>query len=279
MKCIAFAAVFLLLHTAACNAQETTSFHAYQLRPGIVAEVADTVRALVGTNGTVATDETNGRLMVFTTAEYHAQIAQLLDGAAITPRNIEIAVTTCESSLSPPPPAEKEKPESLVVTSTDSGSRIRLAPHLMEKAAGRNDVVRQTVVVTEGSEASLRISSEAPCSEWLVARARQSGLLAPDLTMNRVAALMSVQPRVLADGITIAVRVVPELSGIIGASPTRILFKAAATELTVKDGETLSLAGLIGDEFYEKFLTGSVSRGQSRHVIVELTPHILSTRK
>ena len=275
MNRLAVAISCLLLLTAACAAQDDKVFKTYRLKPDIVAGVGDTVMSLIGTNGSVATDESTGKLMVFAAAAYHKQIAELLDGVN-TPRNIEIAVTSRESSLDKEVAAGAASSGSLVVTPTESGARVRLAPRIMERAAGRDSVVKQTLTVTEGREASLRVGTEVPCSDWLLSNARQSGYVAQDFKMQHIGASLCVQARILADGVTISIRVVPELSGLVGAQPTRIRYTRLATELTVRDGATLSLAGLVRDsEFYDKFLTGSVSRGQPRHVEITLTPSIM----
>ncbi len=70
-------------------------------------------------------------------------------------------------------------------------------------------------------------------------------------------------------------RVTPELSGVVEGRPERIRFAQAATELVVRDGETLQLGGFDQHrDFYDRFLIGSRRGGQAQSLAIELTPRV-----
>jgi hypothetical protein len=67
------------------------------------------------------------------------------------------------------------------------------------------------------------------------------------------------------------------LSGLSDDGGRSIRYTRAATEVTVRDGQTFELGGLGGrNDFLSKFLVGVDRRGNTRSLKITATPHIIS---
>jgi hypothetical protein len=103
------------------------------------------------------------------------------------------------------------------------------------------------------------------------------GFIQSQVAWRDVGSFLAVEPTVIGDGPLIRVRVTPELVGTVNGSPYETKFSSVATEVTVSDGETITIGSdAKNTEFYSRFLIGVSRSGSSRRLNITMTPHIHS---
>jgi type II secretory pathway component GspD/PulD (secretin) len=131
-------------------------------------------------------------------------------------------------------------------------------------------------MVQSGSESVLFVGSQVPNLEWLMDYGLRTGCVVRGPAWQRVGAYLRVRATVLGDGSTVALRIMPELSGPVAGTTEFVRFANVATEVTVKNGQTVELAGTgENKDFYSRFLIGVDKSGFSRQIRISATPMIL----
>ncbi|MDZ4197658.1 MAG: hypothetical protein U1E27_00055 [Kiritimatiellia bacterium] len=270
------AAVFFLALPQS-RAQQTLEIYPMgQMDP---AALEETVRALLQAEDKIILDSRNGRILVLAEAPTHSIIAGLVRRLNVGARNIRIEVEFDDRGSS--------RDSALGM---DAGGRVIVTPgrppqsdvRLDFQARNRSDQTTrrtvQTLLVSSGREAVLRVGERIPQVEWFIDYGRRHGLLQGHLVWQEVGSFLVVQPTLIGDGPEIRVRLIPELSGRVDGNPYRVRYASAATEVVVRSGETVSLGGLNRDDtFYSRFLLGYEQSGISRALDIRLTPMLMES--
>lgn len=254
---------------------EENRFEVYPLGQADGAPIEQMARALVGADGTVTLDARNQRLLVLATDEQHKRIADLVSKTAVTARNVNIEVSFGGTS------AGREQEASLGATGgvrREDGvthTHWTIKPQVIDRTVSETSNAKQQLLVASGREGRLRVGEQLPYLTWLVDYGITHGAIREQVQWKDVGSFLIVEPTILGDGPLIRIRIVPELSGTVNGSPLQTRYTAAATEVTVSDGETVTIGG--GDrnrDFYERFLVGVRRGGSAERISITLTPRI-----
>jgi hypothetical protein len=271
-----FAILLSLLLPLRALASDPMRFEVYPLGDADLDATLEAVRLFVGNEGHVAADTRQRRLLVATTAERHARIAELFQRLSGPPRNvlIEVQIRTA---------GRRQESEASLDASGDvaigrdglSFGKIRLSPRVAHRTATRAGGATQTLLVGSGREASLRVGESVPYLEWISDVGVRNGHLQTRLAWQQVGAFLVVQPTIIGDGPTLRVRIAPELRGLVDGRPERVRFSALATEVVARDGEPIRL-GAFGQhaEFYSRYLVGRGADGAAESLDIQLIPRI-----
>lgn len=249
-------------------------FEVYPLGSADMESTLDAVRGFVGEQGQVTADPVHQRLLVATTAERHAQIAALMNQLVVPERNVLIEVSFTSAGTQ----------DSFDASVSGSGSvewnkgidgRITLKPRLESQSSSTSGRTIQTLLVSSGREATLRVGESVPYLQWMMENTAYYGWNIPQLAWQQVGSFLIVQPTVLGDGPLLRIRLTPELRGLVDGRAEHARFTALSTEVTARDGETISLGGLGENRsFYDRFLVGLSRNGGAQSVHIQLTPRI-----
>ena len=269
-----FILIFLFAFSTGALA-ETTRFEVYTLADAEIESATELVRTLAGPEGQVTSDPVHQRLLVVTTADRHAQIAEAMRKIAVPARNVLIEVRMAGSS-------ESQRSEFSATSSGEwsggpggFGGTIRIEPRIENHVTSRSGKTAQMLLVGSGREGYLRVGEQVPHLAWIMDFGRRGGWITTQWEWQEVGSFLAVQPTVIGDGPMIRVRVVPELRGRVNGRPERIRFAELATEVIVRDGETIPLGGLgTSSEFASRFLVGAASGGRTESLDIHLTPRI-----
>ena len=233
------ACVLLLILQSAAAAPEPAATNAVFAACGMLtvdsAETAAALQRLVGPETRLVYDKGSGSLLVFGPPAAHALLRDALRGANRPPLNVRLDVAIGEA-------------------------RRATAAGVREAAAAQT---RQQLVVRSGGEAALQIGETVPFANDLIAWGHRRGLIAREVTLRRVGASLAVRALVIGDGPLVQVTLTPELSGVYTRQGDRIRFTEAATALTVRYGEEVTLASFAEHaDFYRLFLAGAAPAGE-----------------
>ena len=275
--------LFLTLLLAASTAfgadPGPTTFEVYPIAFADLRATEQVAKSVVGPDGTVVLDEQGQRLLVATTKDKHAQLAEMIGKLNIVPRNVRIDVEFRErrddnqSEVSVTADGEVTREDG--VTST----KIRIKPKVIDENTRGSSRVRQTLLVASGREGVLHIGDRVPYIEWLTSYGARSGYLQQSVQWQDVGSRLVVSPFVIGDGPLVRIRLTPELSGRVDGRPLETRFSGAATEVVVSDGETFKLGGLDQNrDVYSRFLVGVSEAGSQQTLDIFLTPHIIDPK-
>ena len=153
---------------------------------------------------------------------------------------------------------------------------LTIRPEVRHTVIERREDTRQFLMTASGREAVLRVGERVPYIEWISEYTWRGGYVTQRVNWQDVGAYLVVQPTIL-DGELIHIRLIPELRGYAEDAPERLRFAELATEVYVRNGQTVALGGLERDrEFYSRFLIGFDRRGEYRSLDIELTPAIVA---
>jgi type II secretory pathway component HofQ len=252
------------------------TFEIYPLGSSDRAAMQRIVQSMVGADGTVTVDANHNRLLVVATAEQHKQIAAIMTKAAVSPKNVSIEVNFSggEDSYSKGASVGGQ----VAVERADDVTKVRfkIRPQVTDNSIQTTDNTKQQLMVSSGREARLRVGETVPYETWLVDYGITYGFIQKQIAWRDVGSFLVVEPTVIGDGPMISIRITPELSGTVNGSPQATRYSSVSTEVTVRDGETVTIGGAAKDsEFYSRFLIGGYRSGGSRRVNITLTPHIM----
>ncbi len=247
----------------------------YKVRFANVTEVADVIPMMMpSTNGLVlkTVDKT---LVVRGTPEQHEVVRQMLRDLDAPPKNIQVNVQFGTSGAS----HNREigiRPRGPIIIDRD-GIHGSLQGSLIDQSTTTRENTTQMLVAADGRSASIRVGERVPYVSWLTQYGHRHGYVRNiEIEWRDVGSFLVMEPTIVAPGL-IRVRLTPELSGRLeNGDRQAIQFTHLATEVTVRDGQTISIGGFSKDEdFSSKFLIGRGRSGESSITGITLTPRIL----
>ncbi len=247
----------------------------YKVRFANVTEVADVIPMMMpSTNGLVlkTVDKT---LVVRGTPEQHEVVRQMLRDLDAPPKNIQVNVQFGTSGGS----HNREigiRPRGPIIIDRD-GIHGSLQGSLIDQSTTTRENTTQMLVAADGRSASIRVGERVPYVSWLTQYGHRHGYVRNiEIEWRDVGSFLVMEPTIVAPGL-IRVRLTPELSGRLeNGDQQSIQFTHLSTEVTVHDGQTISIGGFSKDEdFSSKFLIGRGSSGESSITGITLTPRIL----
>lgn len=264
------------LLAGAVAAAAETELQAYPLRTADAEPLIEVIRAVIGEDGRVIHDQRTGRLLVLATPEAHAKLVPILEELNVAAPNVRVEVTIAASEAADRSGAGVSGGGAVIVTPGGATVHGRVRPRIEHRSSEREQTTTQTLMVQSGGEARLRVGQDVPYATWLIRYGRHWGYLRQHIEMREVGTSLIVQPRVLGDSGLISIRLIPEISGIVQGKREAVQYTRAATEVTVRPGQTVSVGGLAGQsEFYDRFLVGAFGGSAQRSIDIALTAHIM----
>lgn len=269
---------FILAALFACGiaaAEEPTRFEVYPLNGAEIESTAELVKTLAGPDGQVSLDPKHQRLLVVTTPDNHARIAEALRKLAVPDRNVLIEVQSDYADNARRAEVSISSSGEWSSGSGGLGGVIRIEPRIQNQTTARSGTSTQLLLIGSGREGALRVGEQVPHLTWIMDYGRRGGWVTAQWEWQEVGSFLVVQPTVLGNGPMIRVRVIPELRGRVEGRAEHIRFASLATEVVARDGETVSLGGLADrSEFTDRFLVGLTSDGRAERLDIRLTPRI-----
>jgi len=243
----------------------------------------EVVEELVGKGGRVIYYKQGDQLIVSTTDDKHKVIAAVVKNtpdkrvdAAKMPRNIRIDVHFIETTREKRYGGRVEASGKVKVTRRGTRTHYKFSPSVHGRSSTGSMNARQTLVVRNGGTARLKVGEEVPFYEWLMDYSFANQYIEQRFEMREVGASLLVEPTLIGDGPLIQVKLIPEMSGLVNGQVNRIRYKQVATDVTVRDGGTITIGGLAKNkEFYEKFLAGAERGGFSSGLNITLSARIM----
>ena len=268
--------VFALALSALCALGDTNiTVKTYKVNfadPEEIAEVAPMM--MPSTNGLVIR-VLERKLVVRGTDAQHRFVEQMIRDLDTPPKNIQINVDF-ESSGSSRRSQFGIRPRGPVII-RDGEVHGSLEGRFGSRSTTTSENTTQMLVAMDGRSATLRVGERVPYLSWLMEYGHRYGYIREvGIEWREVGSFLAVEPTIVGPGL-IRVRLIPELSGRLkNGDRQSIQFTHLATEVTVADGQTISIGGFSQDEdFSSKFLIGSAPGGKSVHTSITLTPKIL----
>ncbi len=250
-------------------------FEVYPIGTMDMDSTLESVRAFVGDEGNVTPDPVHQRLLVATTPERHAQIADLMRKLAVPARNVLIEVAIDSAGNQDQSEFSVSGSGDINLGSGGIGGTIKLQPKIINQTTTMTGREVQTLLVSSGREASLRVGESVPYLQWFNEYGFNYGWNMPQLAWQEVGSFLVVQPTVIGDGPLVRIKLTPELRGLVDGKPEHLRFTAVSSEVVVSDGQSVSLGGLDQNrDFYDRFLVGVARNGGTQSLNVRLTPRI-----
>jgi hypothetical protein len=247
----------------------------YVLYTPEVATMVSLVESVVSPGSKVLYDKSGGRLLVLAMPEDHARVQEMLKDINQPLANIRIEVSTEEAGQEQLDQIGVSGSGEVVVDSDGARVEGQVTPRADSRRNRRQKDTRQSVLLQSGGEAVLRVGEEVPFAEWLVGYGHNQGYAVQAVETREVGAVLRVQARVIGNGPLISLKLTPEITGMTDGRPGTIQYTRLSTDVTVEDGQTLSLGGLTEhSEFFERFLVGVDREGRRRTLTLTVTPHI-----
>jgi type II secretory pathway component GspD/PulD (secretin) len=269
--------LFALLWIAVCAfGEENTTLKTYSVNYADPEEIAVIAPQMMSsTNGLVV--KTAGRkLIVRGTDAQHALVQQMIRDLDSPPKNIQINVEFNATGQS----RQSEfgiRPRGPIII-RDGEVRGVFEGRFGSRSTTTSENTTQMLVAMDGRSATLRVGERVPYLSWLMEYGRRYGYIREiGIEWKEVGSFLAVEPTIVGPGL-IRVRLIPELSGRLNNGERQsIQFTRMATEVTVADGQTISIGGFSQDkDFSAKFLIGSAPGGKTTTTSITLTPKILN---
>lgn len=259
-------------------AQDTTTFKTYPILNSDTNAITELVRAVAGEKAQIFFYQPNNELIISATSNQHVQIAALLKEINVPSPNIRIEVVFTGAGSSTDFGMGATGKEGPKVTKNGSSYQVQISPYLRNQSTKTMDNNSQSVIVKSGKEARIFMGQEVPFYQWLVDFGLQwnyINIIEQKFEMKQVGSALVVEPRVLGRGPMISVTLIPEISGLVDGKPHKIQYTRVATEVTIRDGETIDI-GSFGknSDFYNKFLVGIDKGGNRQSIRIRLTANI-----
>lgn len=279
----ALAAITVLLLVSLAAAQTspppaaagTAYFKAYD---AVLADPESTlplVRELAGPAARIVYVRETGRLLVYGDATAHGAVAAAAQEVNAPARNVRIEVSF----------AGQERGSDFAIGVSGGGAvvtgpggaswEVRARPQVRAGETRVTSSTTQQLLTRSGGEASLAVGQEVPYLRELVQYGHRWGYIAQVYEMRQVGAFLWVRPTVLGGGPMVQVTLTPEVSGLVEGRRQRIRYTRAATTVTVRDGESLTI-GAHGEhaDFYSLFLAGLSQSRREASTRITLTVHV-----
>lgn len=265
----------LLICCSIGGAAEPTRFEVYPLGGADMESTLEAVRHFIGNEGQVTPDPVHQRLLVVTTPERHARIADLMNKLAGPPRNVLIEVQMRTAGQDTESELSVGGGGDLTVERDGLSGTITLRPKVVHQTTTRSGTATQSLLVGSGREAFLRVGESVPYLDWITDYGIRGGIISTRLNWQQVGSFLVVQPTIIGDGPEIRVRITPELRGLVNGRPEHVRFSTLTTDVLARDGESMNLGG-VGQqsEFFSRFLVGAGRGGAGESIEIRLTPRI-----
>ncbi|MBX3165768.1 MAG: hypothetical protein KF760_00095 [Candidatus Eremiobacteraeota bacterium] len=202
-----------LLLSAPLAAQPQLKVFPLSNRPA--AATVEPVRALLQPGETVMAEERLQRLIVRAAPERLEQIRQLLEAIDVAAPQVWITVAQSANQ------------------SFSNGG-------LLQTGQGQQNIgSSQQLLVMSGEKGSITVGEDIPQVQPFWNFAHGLGLVAPGVVFQRVSTGFSVEPTVI--GQNVRLRLTPWLAYQSAQGPGRIEFSEGSTQVTMKNGETLTI--------------------------------------
>lgn len=267
--------LFVLFLTALCAITEEVTLKTYNVHYADPAEIADVAPLMMASTNGLVIQAVDRKLVVRGTAEQHTVIQQMIRDLDAPPKNIQINVNFDSSGSS----SRSEfgiRPHGPIII-RDGEVHGSLEGRFGNRSTTSSENTTQMLVAMDGHSATLRVGERVPYLSWLMEYGYRYGYIREiGIEWREVGSFLAMEPTIVGPGL-IRVRLIPELSGRLeNGDRQSIQFTHLATEVTVADGQTISIGGFSKDEdFSSKFLIGSAPGGKSVHTTITLTPKIL----
>ncbi len=285
IKSVVFAALLLaplLGHStdSTASTREIDVYKSYKIISSDPNLIVSAVKDLIGKDRKVFFDKLSSQLMVIARTNEHQMVEMLLKDINTIPMNVQIDVNFIEG-------AEEES------TGLEVGGKVEVIKHpnrtstdiIIEPQAHRQMVTsssnsKQTLLVQSGREAHLLIGQEVPYIEKIIEFGRNWGYIQNNIQIRNVGAFLNVRPQVIGNGPYINIQITPEISSLVDIKAYRVKYIRAATEITVFNGQTITIGGLQKDSnFYDSFLVGYNRHGMKTMLDISLTVRIIQPAK
>lgn len=249
----------------------------YPVRYSDPAMIAEAVPALMPSTNGLSIQVVDRKLAVRGTAEQHAIVAMMLREIDKPPRNVQINVEFSSTGQT----ASREagiRPKGPVVI-RDGELHGTFEGRFGNQNTTSRENTTQMLVAMDGQSAMLRVGESVPYLAWLTEYSWRHGYIREvNIEWRDVGSFVSVRPEILGNGPLIRVRLTPTLSGRLNdGTKQTIEFTELTTEVTVRNGQTLSIGGFNKDqEFSSKFLVGRSGVSKSSIMDITLTLRILN---
>lgn len=260
----------------AAQADDEMKTVVYPVVYGDIDALEEFARTVVADEGHVIQDGQGRRLIIVTTQDKHTTLNEVLGEADAQVGNVRIEVRFREAGEARDSGAGVRGEGEIVFGPGGTEGTVVLRPDLRHTVTETTSDTRQILMTASGREASLRVGESVPYIDWITEYGWHGGYTESRVQWQDVGSFLVVTPTILGDGSTIHIRLTPELRGYADGEPQRIRFAGVATEVLVRDGQTLPIGGSVQDhEFYSRFLIGVDRTGVRRNLNIELTPHIV----
>jgi hypothetical protein len=270
--------LFILPCSLSHSQQKASGSAVYPIHFGDRSEIVETITAFVGDEGNVAWNAAANRLVVTATESKHLQIVEILKVMDAPPKNVQIEVRINSMSNEHDSGVGIEPSASVELSKDKIRHKVKFKGHARDRRSSRDSTATQLLVVTSGREAALNVGTTVPFVDWLFMVGQDWGYvkLEPQIEYRDVGARLWIQPTIVGNGPFIKVKLIPELSYIVKGKRKRIRYVKAITTVTGRDGQPLTI-GAAGEsaQFYNRFLAGLDSSGQSGNTQITIIPRIL----
>lgn len=257
-------------------AQDTT-LKVYPVHYTDPSSAAEIIKIMIPSENGLSIQAVDRQLAVRGTEEQHETVEMMLRELDKPPKKIQVNVEFVRSGNSSDRGAGI-RPKG-PITIRDGEIHGSFEGRFGDQSTTVNENVIQMLVAMDGRSASLRVGESVPYLAWLTEYGFRHGYVREmHIEWRDVGSFLAVVPEIIGNGPMIRIRLIPELSGLMkdGTEQT-IQFTEVATEVIVRDGETVSIGGFTQhQDFYSKFLIGRSGSGKSFITDITLTPRILS---
>ena len=233
-------------------------------------------RSIVGEEGHVVLDNKGNRLIVVTTPSRHTQLNEILGQADAQTGNVQITVTFRNRSVERDRALGVQGGGHVAIGPGGTTGKITIQPEIRDTLTETSGDTKQLLLVASGRDGALRVGESVPYIEWISEYSWRGGYSESRIQWQDAGSFLVVTPTILSDGLTIHIRLTPEIRGLVDGNPLRVKYAALSTELTVSNGQTVQIGGSNQhQEFYSRFLIGMNRSGVTSSLDIELTPVIV----
>lgn len=273
------AVILLLVLPASAQTNDANELEFYPVGDADPQALVVICRNLAGPEGQVTLDRTGQRLMVLTTRDRQARIAELFRVDAPAPLNIRLDIRFRGRGVDTRSGADLGASGGVVYEDGISHGTFKLRPRVENRTTTTSSDTVQTLVVANGRSGSLRIGEDIPYLDWILDYGYREGVLRQGLVWQQVGSFLAVEATVVGEGPMVRLRVTPELRGLVAGRPEHARFAAVSTEVVVQEGQPFALGGLSSaNEFFSRFLVGYGRGGRQESLDISVTAHIVKAR-
>lgn len=248
----------------------------YRLQYSEAESVLNSLKEFYAGDADIRMTAAAGKLFIKATDKQHKEIAALIKELDVKRKNVRIDVRFVGAGQKSDGGASLNPRGGMVFDSkTGFNGRIAVKPSVYSTSTTTSSSTTQILMAMSGTSATLRIGERVPYLTWIMNYGYRYGVIASNVEWQDVGSFLSVEPTIIGDGPMIRVKLVPELSGFVDGKRRRIKFVQAATEVTVRDGQSVQIGGANkNSEFLSRFLIGFDKHGSSSKLDIVLTPRI-----